>query len=54
MDYNIDIKVHFNEYNSTFDVEFNDSNLSFSGADTEKEIAERIGWEILSYIREMR
>lgn len=53
-DYIMNIKVHKNKWDSSFFVEFNnDSELSFSGTDTEREIAERIGWEMLSYIREM-
>lgn len=47
------MQFSFSKEDSTFTVDFKDSHLVFSGLDTEREIAERIGWEVLEYIREM-
>lgn len=48
--YEMRIYFRFNKNDSGFEIDFGDSRLVFSRADTEKEIAERIGWEIIEYI----
>lgn len=52
-EYEMNIKILFSDTTSEFIVDFGKSCLIFSGLDTEREIAERIGWEMLDYIRNM-